>query len=74
MDRMEVREQIVTNIRAIIQENGMKQKAIAKRSGFGEQDFSNMMNGRKEIKAEYIPAIAAALGVTPNDIFNGKTA
>ncbi len=71
---MEVREQLVANIRAIIQEKGMKQKAIAKKSGFGEQDFSNMMNGRKEIKAEYIPPIAEALGVTPNEIYGGKTA
>ena len=71
---MEVREQLIANIRAIIQENGMKQKAIAKKSGFREQDFSNMMNGRKEIKAEYIPAIAEALGVTPNEIYGSKSA
>lgn len=66
---MEKRGMIAENIRALIQASGMKQKAVANKSGFGEKEFSHMMNGRKEIKAEYIPAIAKALGVTPNEIY-----
>lgn len=71
---MDTRKLVVDNIRALIQESGMKQKAVARKSGFGEQDFSNMMNGRKEIKAEYIPRIAKALNVTPNEIYESRTA
>ncbi len=71
---MKSRGTIAENIRALIRASGMKQKAVAERSGFGEQEFSHMMNGRKEIKAEYIPAIAQALGATPNDIYGDKTA
>lgn len=66
---MEARSTIIANIKKLLQISGMKQKAIAERSGFSQQEFSNMMNGRKEIKAEYIPAIAKALGVTPNEIY-----
>ncbi len=71
---MSEKEKLVESIRALIQQSGMKQKAVAQRSGLGEQEFSNMMNGRKAIMAEHIPAIAHALGVTPNEIYGGKTA
>ncbi|MBR3740226.1 MAG: helix-turn-helix transcriptional regulator [Clostridia bacterium] len=71
---MDEREKLIQGIRALVDESGMKQKAIAKKCGFSEQEFSNMLNGRKVIMGEHIPAIARALGVTPNDIFNGKTA
>lgn len=69
---MTARETITANIKTLIQCSGLKQKAVAERSGFGEKEFSHMMNGRKEIKAEYIPAIASALGVTPNEIYGQK--
>lgn len=70
---MDARAKIVANIRALIKAQGLKQNAVALRSGFKEQEFSNMLNGRKEIKAEYIPAIATALGVTPNDIYGSAS-
>lgn len=58
------------NIKRIISEGGLKQKVIAERCGYSEQEFSAMMCGRKKIYAdENIPTIARALGVTPNDLF-----
>ena len=60
---------IAENIRAIITKTGVKQKTITERSGFSENDFSNLLNGRKLIRSEYIVPIANALGVTPNDLF-----
>lgn len=71
---MEANARIIKNIKALIDEKGMKQKAVARLCGFNQQQFSNLLNGRMEIKAEYIPAIAMALNVTPNDIFIGKQA
>lgn len=65
---MSTTEMIIANIKDIIKESGMKQKAVAEKSGFGDKEFSNLLNGRKRIGAEHIPAIANALGVTPNDI------
>ena len=61
---------IINNIKRIIEEKGMKQVAIAERAGFKASEFSNMLNGRKLLRAEYIPKIASALGVDLNEIFN----
>lgn len=47
----------------------MVQGVVAKRSGFTERQFSDMMNGRKLILAEHIPKIAKALGVSVNSIY-----
>lgn len=62
---MDLRE----TIKSLIAESGMKQKAIAERAGFTEQMMTDMLNGRKVIKAEFIPALCQALGVTPNRLF-----
>lgn len=61
---------LATNIKNIISKSGFKQFIIAERAGFNQYEFSNMLNGRKIIKAEEIPRIANALGVTPNELFN----
>jgi len=60
---------VAYSIKRIVDEKGFRQGAIAVKSGFSEQQFSDMLNGRKTIKAEYIPRIAAALGVDPNAIY-----
>jgi len=60
------------NIRRIMAQKGFIQKAVASRSGFSQQQFSDMLNGRKMIRAEYIPAIADALGVKINELYGGE--
>lgn len=65
-------EQLVKNIGSLVNKSGYKQKYIAQIAGFDEKDFSNMLNNRKVIKAEYIPYIAKALGITPNVIYGLK--
>ncbi len=62
-------ERMTENIKNLIVESGMKQKAVAERAGFTEQMMTDMLNGRKVIKAEFVPAICQALGVTPNRLF-----
>lgn len=66
---MNYNEILVLNIRRIINYKGFKQNAVANRAGFNQKEFSNMLNGRKLIKAEYIPCISKALEVEPNDLF-----
>lgn len=60
---------VISNIRRIMAEKGLKQKYVAEKSEFSEQDFSNMMNGRKRIDTSYIPRICFALDAEPNDLF-----
>lgn len=62
-------EKIVSKIKQVISDKGMKQCVIAERSGFSEAEFSNMLNGRKLLRVEHIPRIANALGLEPNDLF-----
>lgn len=62
-------EQIIENIKKLVKESDIKQGAIARRAGFTDQSFSDMMYGRKLLRAEYIPQIAAALGETINEIY-----
>lgn len=63
-------EIIAQNIRKEINKRGLKQRYVAERAGFDVRSFNNMLTGRKIILAEYIPVIANALGVTPNDLFD----
>lgn len=60
---------IVQNIRRIMHEKGLKQKYVADKSEFTEQEFSNMLNGRKRIDVSYISRICYALDVQPNELF-----
>lgn len=60
---------VAQNLREAINQSGMKQKVVAERSGFTDQMLSDMLSGRKVIKAEYVPPLCAVLGVTPNRLF-----
>lgn len=72
-DLQEIRYQdIIENIKKLVKESDIKQGAIARRAGFTDQSFSDMMNGRKLLRAEYIPQIAIALGKTVNEIYGIK--
>ena len=60
---------IPKNIEALIKERGLKQNAVATWAGFSKQQFTDMLNGRKIIKACDAMAIANALGVPVGDLF-----
>ena len=60
---------VAKRIKLIIVEKGLYQRFVAEKVGFTEQQFSDMLNGRKIIRAEHIPAIAKALGVDFNELF-----
>ncbi len=57
------------SIKRIINEKGYKQKFIAKKAGYSENTMSNIINNRKKINEDDILKIAAALEVTPNELF-----
>ena len=42
-------EDIISNIKHIIDEKGMKQGVVAERAGFTKQEFSNIMNDRRKL-------------------------
>lgn len=60
---------IAENTRRIINERGLKQCAVARKAGYQEKTFYNLLSGRKIITDKDIQAIAKALQVTPNELF-----
>ena len=56
-------------IRKIICDKGLKHKAVAGKAGYSEQQFSDMLHGRKNIQDIDVLRIANALNVTPNELF-----
>ncbi len=62
-------EPAAQNISRIIEERGLKKLYVAEKAGYSQQEFSDMLNGRRLIKACDIPRIAKALGVELSDIY-----
>lgn len=67
-ERATTQETIASNIRSIIKQKGLIQRKVAERAGFTEQQFCDMLVGRKIIRAEFAPAIAMALGTELADV------
>lgn len=53
----------------IIKEKGMKYVYVAEKAGYTKQELSDMLNGRRLIKACDIPKLAAVIGVAIDDIY-----
>lgn len=63
-------EDIINNIKRIIDEKGMKQCVVAERSGFTPQEFSNILNERRKLlRIEHLNLVAKAMDITVNDLF-----
>ena len=60
---------IAPNIRKIIKEKGLKQSAVAQKSGYSQQQFNPMLTGRKTIKDVDVINIKNALGVNISTLF-----
>ena len=69
MTDKEQRDIIISNIRRILGERGIRHGKVAENLGISKQAFSFMLTGRRTIRAEYIPIIAKTLGCTCDDIF-----
>lgn len=65
----EANEPISSGVRVIIAMKGLKKIYVAEKAGFTAQELSDMLNGRKLIKACDIPKLARALGVKENEIY-----
>lgn len=64
---------VATNVRKILDTRGLKQKAVAKRAGYTEQQFSNLLCGRKTIETADVMKLCRALDVMPNELYGFTT-
>ena len=64
-------DDIIQNIKHIMDDKAMKQGVIAERAGFIPQEFSNILNERRKLlRVEYLPKIAIAMGVDVNELLD----
>lgn len=68
------RDPIAAGIKFLIIERGMIQRVVAERAGYTSQQFSDMLNDRKTIKAIDIVPISKALGVTVQEVYDAGSA
>jgi len=64
---------VAENVRKILDTRGLKQKAVAEKAGYTEQQFSNLLCGRKRIETEDIMRLCQALNVLPNELYGFST-
>ena len=62
-------QEIINHIKQLITDKGLKQKYVAEQMGLSQNDFSNMMNGRKDFKVEYVAPLCKVLGISANELF-----
>lgn len=65
----EANSPLAEGIRILIARKGLKQTFVAEKAGLSPQELSDMLNGRKLIKACDIPRIATVLGVKADEIY-----
>lgn len=69
MSTAEYNAMIPSNIEKAIRARGLKNCAVAAKAGYSNQQFSDMLNGRKIIKPSDIVAISCALEISVGDLF-----
>lgn len=57
------------NLIRVIEEKDLKKKSVAKRAGITAQMLSDIIAGRKVIRADMIPALANAVDVPIPELF-----
>lgn len=65
----EANSPVADAIPVYLKEKGIKAVFVADKVGISASQFADSIAGRRLIKVCEIPKIAAALGVTPNDLY-----
>lgn len=65
----ESNEPVASGLKLIIAQKGLRNGFVAEKSGFAPQELSDMLNGRRLIKACDIPRLAHVLDVEAGDIY-----
>lgn len=60
---------VCDRLKLYINRNGLKQKNIAEKSGLTENQFSMILNGKRNVSADELEIICNAMNANPNDIY-----
>ena len=61
---------VAVGIEKIIRDKGFVRGIIASKAGFTDQQFCDMLKGRKIIRADFLVPIAKAMGVSVQEIYD----
>ena len=64
---------IYEKVRAYIDDNGMKQIAVAQKAGIPNSTFNAILNGKRILYADDLRAICLALNVSPETFIDFKS-
>lgn len=59
---------VYEKIKKYMEENGVKQNYLSKKSGIPENTLSMILNGKRKLYADEMVLIIDALNATPNEI------
>ena len=65
----EANKPLAKGIKVIIAKKGLKNIYVAEKAGFTPQELSDMLNGRRLIKACDIPKLALAMEVKESELY-----
>lgn len=65
---------VYEKVRAYLDENGLKQKAVAQKAGISNVTFNAILNGKRTLYADDLRAICLALDVSPEKFIEVKSA
>ena len=60
---------VCDRLKLYISDRGLKQKSIAEKAGFTENQMSQILNGKRSISADELEIICNAMNAKPNDIY-----
>lgn len=63
---------VYQKVRSYIDEKGLKQIAVAKKSGISKTTFNAIMNGKRTLYADDLRSICLALNVSPETFIETK--
>lgn len=66
--------QVYERVRIYLDDNGLKQAAVAQKAGIPDTAFNAMLSGEKTLYADDLRAICLALDVSPEKFIEIKTA
>ncbi|MDP4120784.1 MAG: helix-turn-helix transcriptional regulator [Bacillota bacterium] len=65
---------VYEKVRNYIDDNGLKQVAVAQKAGISNATFNAILNGKRTLYAEDLRAICLALNVSPETFIEVKSA
>lgn len=72
MQMTTITQRIIKNVECAINAKGLKKRILAEKIGLTPHQFSDLLTGRRTIKAYDVFLLCHALDISPNELFEYK--